>query len=78
MGAVGGIRNIRSAARAAALVKDKTKHSFLVGEQAGTFAAEMGLPWSTLTTQVRGLCRFFLQILLVFSRCVICFYNRNE
>jgi hypothetical protein len=52
MGAVGGIRNIKAAAQAAALVKDRTKHSFLVGEQAGMFAAEMGLPWATLTTQV--------------------------
>lgn len=53
MGAVGGIRNIKDGARAAALVKDNTKHSFLIGEQAGTFAAQMGLPWSSLTTQVR-------------------------
>lgn len=53
MGSVGGIRNIKDAAKAAAMVKDKTKHSFLVGELAGTFAAEMGLSWSSLTTQVR-------------------------
>jgi Asparaginase len=51
MGAVGGIRNIRDAVRAAALVKDHTHHSLLVGEQAAQFAVDMGLEWSGLTTQ---------------------------
>eukprot|EP00892_Ulva_mutabilis_P006099 jgi/Ulvmu1/3861/UM018_0080.1 len=51
MGAVGGIRNIRAAARAAQAVKDHTHHSILVGEQAGDFAVAMGLAFSDLTTQ---------------------------
>ena len=51
MGAVGGIRNIRAAARAARAVKDHTRHSVLVGEQAGEFAVAMGLEFSDLTTQ---------------------------
>jgi N4-(beta-N-acetylglucosaminyl)-L-asparaginase len=50
MGAVGGIRHIKDAARAAAFVKDHTRHSILVGELAGQFAAEMGLIYSSLTT----------------------------
>lgn len=51
MGAVGGIRNIRAAARAARAVMDHTHHSVLVGEQAGEFAMAMGLEFSDLTTQ---------------------------
>jgi N4-(beta-N-acetylglucosaminyl)-L-asparaginase len=50
IGAVGGIRNIRDAAAAAALVKDHTHHTVLVGEQAAAFAVAMGLPYSSLTT----------------------------
>ena len=51
MGAVGALRNVRAAARAAALVKDHTHHSILVGDQATRFAVDMGLPYSPLTTQ---------------------------
>lgn len=51
MGAVGGIRNIRSAARAARAVMQHTRHSVLVGEQAAEFAMAMGLDFSDLTTQ---------------------------
>ena len=79
MGAVGGLRNIKSAAQAAALVKDHTKHSLLVGEQAGAFAAEMGLPWSSLTTQVR-FCIFLvclkLQAYLHVQLLLFLFYTR--
>ena len=51
MGAVGGIRNVKAAARAAQLVKDHTHHSILVGDQATDFAVQMGLPYSSLTTR---------------------------
>ena len=51
MAAVGGIRNVRAAARAAKAVMDHTSHSVLVGEQAAAFALAMGLAVSDLTTQ---------------------------
>ena len=51
MGAVGALRNVKAAVRAAALVKDHTHHSLLVGDQATAFAVEMGLAFSPLTTQ---------------------------
>ena len=50
MGAVGGIRNIRDASRAAQLVKDHTHHSILIGGQATQFAVDMGLQYSSLAT----------------------------
>lgn len=50
-GAVGALRFVKSAARAAALVKDYTRHSILVGDQATAFAVAMGLEYSSLTTQ---------------------------
>jgi N4-(beta-N-acetylglucosaminyl)-L-asparaginase len=50
-GAVGALRFIKSAVRAAAMVKDHTQHSILVGDQATAFAVSMGLQFSSLTTQ---------------------------
>ncbi|KDD73338.1 asparaginase, partial [Helicosporidium sp. ATCC 50920] len=43
VGAVGNLGGIRSAARAARLVLDKTRHSLLTGSQARLFARQMGL-----------------------------------
>jgi N4-(beta-N-acetylglucosaminyl)-L-asparaginase len=52
VGAVGQLRGVRDAIRAARLVMEKTKHTLLVGESASKFATAMGLASSDLTTPV--------------------------
>ena len=50
VGAVADLRGVKSAARAARLVLERTTHSLLAGDQATAFALEMGLTASNLTT----------------------------
>ncbi|XP_073811541.1 N(4)-(Beta-N-acetylglucosaminyl)-L-asparaginase [Musca autumnalis] len=50
MGAVAGMKEIKSAAKVARLVLEHTKHSLLVGEAATNFAVMMGMDRESLTT----------------------------
>lgn len=50
MGAVGGLRNVKNAIKAASYVLKNTEHSFLVGSLATDFAHQMGLPEESLST----------------------------
>lgn len=50
VGAVGSLRHIKTAIKAARLVMETTSHSLLVGLQASQFANEMGLDIANLTT----------------------------
>lgn len=43
VGAVGALRNVKDAIRAAKLVLEHTEHTFLVGDQATSFALSLGL-----------------------------------
>lgn len=50
MGAVGGLKNIKSAISVAKHVLQNTKHSFLVGSSATDFAVQMGFERESLST----------------------------
>lgn len=50
IGAVAGLRNIKSAAKVARMVLEHTKHTLLVGEAASNFAEMMGFRRESLTT----------------------------
>lgn len=50
VGAVGQLRGVRDAVRAAQFVMEHTEHTLLVGESASEFAVAMGLGRSDLTT----------------------------
>lgn len=50
MGAVGALRRIKNAISVAKDVLQHTSHSFLVGDQATSFAREMGYIEETLST----------------------------
>lgn len=52
VGAVGGLRNIKSAIKVARRVLENTKHSLLGGDLAAKFAIEMGFRNESLTTNV--------------------------
>lgn len=52
VGAVGGIRNIKSAISVARKVLENTKHTLLGGDQAKQFAVRMGFKEESLTTNV--------------------------
>lgn len=43
VGAVGDLRNVKEAIRAAKIVLDHTKHSLIVGDHATNLAVSMGL-----------------------------------
>lgn len=47
VGAVGSMRYVKDGIKAAKLVMQHTKHTFLVGDQASSFAISMGLPGPT-------------------------------
>ncbi|RZC74443.1 hypothetical protein C5167_049918 [Papaver somniferum] len=47
VGAVGSMRYVKDGIKAAKLVMQHTKHTFLVGDQASAFAISMGLPGPT-------------------------------
>lgn len=52
VGAVGALRSVKYAIRAARLVLDHSEHSFLVGDQASAFALSLGIPGpSNLSTE---------------------------
>ncbi|MGE0174328.1 MAG: N(4)-(beta-N-acetylglucosaminyl)-L-asparaginase [Oligoflexales bacterium] len=50
-GSVGGLRGIRNPIKVARLVKERTKHVFLVGDKASEFAVENGLKTEDLLTE---------------------------
>ncbi|KAK3914537.1 N(4)-(beta-N-acetylglucosaminyl)-L-asparaginase [Frankliniella fusca] len=50
VGAVGALRRVRSAISVARRVMERTSHTLLVGSQATRFAAQMGFPEQTLST----------------------------
>ncbi|CAD5205378.1 unnamed protein product [Bursaphelenchus okinawaensis] len=50
MGAVGDLRNVKTAARVAWSVMNYTTHSFIAGDQATKFAVQMGYKLENLTT----------------------------
>lgn len=52
VGAVGALRNIKSAISVARRVMENTEHSILAGELATQFALEMGFQQENLTTNV--------------------------
>lgn len=52
VGAVGALRNIKSAISVARCVMENTEHSILAGELATQFAVEMGFQKDNLTTNV--------------------------
>ena len=49
-GAVSNLRRVKAAVTAARLVMERTTHTMLAGDQARQFAAEMGLPVESLST----------------------------
>ncbi|XP_061402093.1 N(4)-(Beta-N-acetylglucosaminyl)-L-asparaginase [Musca vetustissima] len=51
MGAVAGMKEIKTAAKVARLVLENTKHSLLVGEAATNFAVMMGMKRESLATE---------------------------
>merc|ERR1712178_34287 len=50
-GAVGDLRNVKSAAKVARLIMDYTQHTILASEQASRFAVSLGLEYEDLETQ---------------------------
>lgn len=50
MGAVGGLRRVKSVIQVARHVLENTKHSFLVGDQSTQFAAGLGFTEESLST----------------------------
>ena len=50
-GAVSNLRRVKAAVTAARLVMEHTTHTMLAGDQATQFAAEMGLPGESLSTE---------------------------
>ena len=50
-GAVADLRRCKAATAAARLVMERTRHTLLAGDQATQFAADMGLPLGSLSTE---------------------------
>lgn len=50
MGAVGGLRKVKNAISVAKHVLENTRHSFLVGDMATSFALQMGFKEESLQT----------------------------